>query len=60
MVMSLVVGCSQMWALYVLLLFYSVTHKEMGHVHPMGKFLAIKSVVFFSWWQGECHAHKVT
>lgn len=52
MIVAAVLCCSQMWALYVLLLFYSVTHKEMASIHPMHKFLAIKSVVFFSWWQG--------
>lgn len=48
-----VVTClSQSWALYVLVLFYRATHKEMAHIHPMGKFLTIKTIVFFSWWQG--------
>jgi Organic solute transporter Ostalpha len=42
-----------MWALYVLLLFFSATRKEMAHVHVINKFLAIKGVVFFSWWQGQ-------
>lgn len=27
------------------------TYKELVHIHPMGKFLAIKTIVFFSWWQ---------
>jgi Organic solute transporter Ostalpha len=49
-----IVACfSQMWALYVLLLFFSATHKDMAHVHVINKFLAIKGVVFFSWWQGQ-------
>lgn len=48
-----VVTCvSQSWALYVLVLFYRATYKELVHIHPMGKFLAIKTIVFFSWWQG--------
>ena len=28
---------------------YSLTtHKDVGHLHPLGKFLAIKSIVVFS------------
>ena len=46
-----------MWALTAV---YSLTtHKDVGHLHPMGKFLAIKSVVVFSWWQGELLYIKV-
>ncbi|CAN0029990.1 unnamed protein product, partial [Choristocarpus tenellus] len=48
-----VVTCaSQSWALYVLVLFYRATHRHLEHIHPMGKFLAIMAIVFFSWWQG--------
>eukprot|EP00903_Cladosiphon_okamuranus_P008499 g8165.t2 len=48
-----IVTCfSQSWALYVLVLFYRATYKQLVHIHPMGKFLAIKTIVFFSWWQG--------
>ncbi|CAM9401455.1 unnamed protein product [Ectocarpus sp. 8 AP-2014] len=49
---TVVTCCSQSWALYVLVLFYRATYKELVHIHPMGKFLAIKTIVFFSWWQG--------
>ncbi|CAM9836798.1 unnamed protein product [Chrysoparadoxa australica] len=47
------VSCvSQCYALYVLLLFYTATRHDIAHVHPMGKFLAIKGIVFCTWWQG--------
>ncbi len=47
-----VVNCvSQTWALYILILFYHATHKELISINPCGKFFAIKSVVFASWWQ---------
>lgn len=43
---------SQGYALYVLYLFYQATHKELVQIHPFGKFLALKTIVFFSFWQG--------
>ena len=47
-----VVNCiSQTWALYILILFYHATHKELISINPCGKFFSIKSVVFASWWQ---------
>lgn len=42
---------SQTWALYVLFLFYHSMHKELEPIHPFGKFLCIKAIIFFSWWQ---------
>lgn len=38
-------------ALYILILFYHATHKELISINPCGKFFSIKSVVFASWWQ---------
>ncbi len=48
-----VVNCvSRTFSLYVLYFFYRATRKGFGSLRPMEKFLAIKSIVFLSWWQG--------
>jgi hypothetical protein len=46
---------SVMYALYCLVLFYSAINEELRHPvdwKPLGKFLCVKGVVFFTWWQG--------
>jgi len=46
---------SVMYALYSLVMLYSAVNEELRHPinwHPLGKFLCIKGVVFFTWWQG--------
>jgi hypothetical protein len=42
---------SQCWALYCLIFFYFATKNELGPIRPVGKFLSVKALVFFTWWQ---------
>jgi hypothetical protein len=39
-------------ALYYLVMFYEVLAKDLKDYKPLAKFLVIKSVIFFSFWQG--------
>eukprot|EP01113_Clastostelium_recurvatum_P026929 TRINITY_DN3236_c0_g2_i2.p1 TRINITY_DN3236_c0_g2~~TRINITY_DN3236_c0_g2_i2.p1 ORF type:complete len:393 (-),score=67.98 TRINITY_DN3236_c0_g2_i2:23-1201(-) len=39
-------------AMYYLVLFYMATKEELQRFAPMGKFMSIKAVIFFSFWQG--------
>lgn len=42
---------SQTWALYCLVLFFMGTKEELAPVRPLPKFLAIKAIIFFTYWQ---------
>lgn len=42
---------SQCWALYCLIFFYYATKTELSPIRPVGKFLSVKALVFFTWWQ---------
>jgi len=52
---SFVNNISQMWALYsLMMLYYATRHDLVAPVDwkPVGKFLCVKGVIFFTWWQG--------
>lgn len=42
---------SQIFAMYCLILFYRTLREELAPLHPIGKFLCVKMVVFVSFWQ---------
>eukprot|EP00529_Nitzschia_sp_RCC80_P041416 CAMPEP_0113523286 /NCGR_PEP_ID=MMETSP0014_2-20120614/45629_1 /TAXON_ID=2857 /ORGANISM="Nitzschia sp." /LENGTH=527 /DNA_ID=CAMNT_0000421375 /DNA_START=1415 /DNA_END=2995 /DNA_ORIENTATION=- /assembly_acc=CAM_ASM_000159 len=53
--MTIFMNMSVMYALYCLVKLFHAVNDELRHPidwHPLGKFLCIKGVVFFTWWQG--------
>ena len=49
---TLIISLSQMYALYCLVHFYHGTDKPLKQIKPFAKFISIKLIVFFSYWQG--------
>lgn len=49
---TLVVNVSISWAFYSLLLFYVALKDHLAPFQPILKFVAVKSVIFISFWQG--------
>jgi len=47
----LIQNASQCWALYCLVLFYRASAQRLEAKQPLRKFVCIKMVVFFTWWQ---------
>ena len=43
-------GVSQMIAMYSLIYFYKGTRTLLSPIHPVGKLLSIKAIVFFTFW----------
>lgn len=53
--MAFIMNMSVMYALYVLVMLFHAVNEELKHPinwQPLGKFLCVKGVVFFTWWQG--------
>ena len=48
---TFIANLSQCWALYCLAFFYFATKNELSHIRPVGKFMCVKALIFFTWWQ---------
>lgn len=47
----IVKSCAQAWAIWCLTLLYRMTVEDLEPLKPLGKFLCIKLIVFFTFWQ---------
>jgi Organic solute transporter Ostalpha len=53
--LAFLLNTSVMYALYSLVMLFHAVHEELQYPinwRPLGKFLCVKGVVFFTWWQG--------
>lgn len=50
-VLSGIVFVSVSFSLYYLVLFYQILHEELAYAKPLLKFLSVKGVLFFTFWQ---------
>lgn len=50
--MALLNNAGAMYGMYCLASFYFALKEELSPIRPVPKFLCVKFVVFFSWWQG--------
>jgi len=50
--LCIVNNVAAVWGLYCLIAFFQVLSKELAPIRPLPKFLCVKLVVFFSYWQG--------
>jgi len=48
---TILLTSTQTWALYVLALFYHAMGDDLSPLKPFCKFISVKAVVFFSFWQ---------
>ncbi|KAI5083861.1 hypothetical protein GOP47_0000030 [Adiantum capillus-veneris] len=51
-IVTIVLNVSVSLALYALVLFYHAFAKELAPHSPLAKFMCVKGIVFFSFWQG--------
>lgn len=58
--LAFVNNLSQAWAMYCLILLYKVMYTELTPLRPFWKFISVKAVVFFSFWQSMAFAVLVS